>query len=280
MAKSTQGLFFFPPHLPHQTEKPIVSVKGVSLFYSNGTALEDIHFDVVAGERLAVIGPNGAGKSTLFKIIAGVLPPSEGRVEVYGNEPGKHICIAYVPQRNQVDWSFPVNVADVVMMGRIGKIGFLRRPTRKDWDIVFQALDTVQLQDYAKRQIRQLSGGQQQRVFIARALAQEAELILMDEPFTGLDFPARQAILNILDILKEKHVTVLVALHDLKTASEYFDRILLLNHRLIAIGKPSEVLLPEHLLYAYGGQLSLIPTEKGIWAMEDTCCEEGDHFHA
>ncbi|MCB0004583.1 MAG: ABC transporter ATP-binding protein, partial [Anaerolineae bacterium] len=177
---------------PHLAGEPILALRDVSARYNGRFALQDISFDLIAGEQVAVVGPNGAGKSTLFKVIAGVLPSSGGEVTVAGSGPGKHICIAYVPQRSQVDWTFPVDVADVVMMGRIGRLGLFRRPKRLDWDYVHQSLAVVGMSEFAERQIGELSGGQQQRVFIARALAQEAELMLMDEPLTGLDVRSQE----------------------------------------------------------------------------------------
>jgi manganese/iron transport system ATP-binding protein len=229
---------------------------------------------------MAVVGPNGAGKSTLFKIIAGVLKPTQGLVQIYGHEPKGHICIAYVPQRNLVDWSFPVDVADVVMMGRISKLGPIRWPSAQDWEIAHHSLDLVGMQGYASRQISELSGGQQQRVFIAQALTQEAHLILMDEPLTGLDLSTQQDIFRILDLLQEKKVTVMIAMHDLKLASERFDRVLLLNKRLIGVGLPDEVFVPGKLSQAYGSHFRMVPTRDGTFMIEDTCCEEGDHAHA
>ena len=150
-----------------------------------------------------------------------------------------HSCIAYIPQRSQVDWNFPVNVSDVVMMGRSAKLGPLGWPKKGDWALVQQALETVELANLSKRQISQLSGGQQQRMFIARAIAQEAELMLMDEPLSGLDTPSQEGLLDLLDTLKEQKVTVMMATHDLEQATRHFDRIMLLNHRLIAFGEPS-----------------------------------------
>ena len=264
----------------HETDTPTLRVSNLGFQFGRIDALVGISFDVNVSERLAVVGPNGAGKSTLFKIIAGVLKPSQGLVQIYGYEPKGHICIAYVPQRNQVDWSFPVNVADVVMMGRVGKMGPFRWPSHKDWEIVHHALDLVDMKDYAKRQINELSGGQQQRIFIAQALAQEAELIMMDEPLTGLDLNTQQDIFHILDMLKEKRVTVMIAMHDLKLASERFDKVMLLNKRLIGIGLPEEVFVPENLSAAYGNHLRMLSTKEGILVFEDTCCEEGDHSHA
>jgi manganese/iron transport system ATP-binding protein len=264
----------------HEIGTPTLKISDLGYRFDHVDALSGITFEVSEGERLAVVGPNGAGKSTLFKIIAGVFKPTQGSVEIYGYEPKGHICIAYVPQRNQVDWSFPVNVADVVMMGRISKMGPLRWPTSKDWQIVHNCLELVDMQDFGKRQISELSGGQQQRVFIAQALAQEAHLILMDEPLTGLDHGTQQDIFRILDTLREKKVTVMVAMHDLKLASERFDRVLLLNKRLIGIGRPQEVFIPERLALAYGGHLRLVDTHDGVLVIEDSCCDEGDHAHA
>ncbi len=270
--------FLHPPH-PHEAGKPVLRLENVSVEYESGVALDNLSFELCPGERLAVLGPNGAGKSTLFKVIAGVLRPSRGLVEVAGYEPGKHICIAYVPQRSQVDWNFPLRVTDVVMMGRVGRIGLFRFPTEKDREIVQRALKTVRLETYANRQIGQLSGGQQQRMFIARALAQEAELMLMDEPLTGLDMNAQKELFDILDTLREQGVTVMIALHDMKIAAERFDRVVLLNQRLIGLGSPEEVLTADNLLMAYGGHLQLVTTKNGTIAVSDTCCDEGEHEH-
>jgi ABC-type Mn2+/Zn2+ transport system ATPase subunit len=244
--------------------------------YESGPALDQLSFELKKGERLAVVGPNGAGKSTLFKVIAGVLTPSSGQVHVYGHEPGGHICIAYVPQRSQVDWNFPVNVSEVVMMGRIGKLRLFRHPKANDWEIVQHALEVVGMERHTKRQISELSGGQQQRVFIARALAQEAELMLMDEPLTGLDLNSQEDILQIIDQLHQREVTVLVAMHDLQMAAERFDRVMLLNVQIVDLGTPDEVFTSQNLVKAYGGHLRLVETDEGVLALEDTCCGEGD----
>jgi len=264
----------------HNVDTPTLRVSELAYRFGNVDALLGISFEVNTKERLAVVGPNGAGKSTLFKIIAGVLKPTQGLVQIYGYEPKGHICIAYVPQRNMVDWAFPVNVADVVMMGRVSKLGPLRWPSSKDWEIVRHSLELVEMEQFAKRQINELSGGQQQRIFIAQALAQEAELILMDEPLTGLDFNTQQEIFRILDMLREKRVTVLIAMHDLKLASERFDRVLLLNKHQIGFGLPQDVFIPENLSQAYGNHLRMLTTKEGTLVIEDTCCEEGDHSHA
>ncbi len=257
----------------HSADAPILRAENLSMRYESGSALEDISFSLSEGERIAIVGPNGAGKSTLLKIIAGVQKETAGQVQVFGHAPRGHICIAYLPQRSQVDWTFPVTVADVAMMGRIGHLGLFRNPKAHDWDVVHHALELVKLNHLAKRQIDQLSGGQQQRMFIARALAQEAEIILMDEPMTGLDVTSQDAIFGILDELRTRDVTVLVSLHDLKMASEHFDRVMLLNKHLLAIGLAEYALSPEHLIAAYGGSLQLIPSEKGTLALSDTCCD-------
>ena len=269
------------PHVHHRPDQPILDVHELSLRYDGHMALEGISFHLHVGERVAVVGPNGAGKSTLFKLIAGVLAPTSGQVSVYGSGPRGHVCIAYIPQRSQVDWHFPVTVADVVMMGRSAKLRPLTWPGTHDWQLVRQALATVEMGNLAKRQIGQLSGGQQQRMFIARALAQEAELMLMDEPLTGLDMPSQEGLLSLMARLQEKGVTVMVATHDLQQAAQYFDRILLINRQIIAFGTAEQVLRPETLLQAYGGRLRIVDGETGMLAMDDTCCEgSGEHEHA
>jgi len=261
----------------HDLSHPILELKNISVRYNGTPALDDVSFQLQRGERVAIIGPNGAGKSTLFNVISGMHPPTRGEVNIYGNTPGEHICIAYVPQRSQADWSFPVNVADVVMMGRVGKMGLFHWPKRSDWDIVHDALDLVSMDHLASRQIGELSGGQQQRVFIARALAQEAELMLMDEPLTGLDVQSHEAIFSILDKLRERSVTILVATHDLNLAAERFDRLMLLNHRVLGLGLADEVFTPELLNQAYSGRMRLINTPNGTMFISDTCCSGGHH---
>lgn len=241
----------------------------------SGLALENITFQIQPGERIAVVGPNGAGKSTLFKLIVGTLEPTRGEVSLYGHAPGEHICIAYVPQRSQVDWNFPATVEDVVMMGRVGQIGLFRRPSRQDWDVVRDSLDRVNASHLAKQQIGELSGGQQQRVFIARSLAQEAELLLLDEPLTGLDTPSQEGFFKILDSLRPDGVTILVATHDLNLAVEHFDRVMLLNKQLVAFGSGEDVLDAENLLTAYGGHIHRVGSEGDV-LLADTCCDQGD----
>ncbi|OGO69688.1 MAG: manganese ABC transporter ATP-binding protein [Chloroflexi bacterium RBG_19FT_COMBO_56_12] len=263
-----------PQHAVHQPGSPLLELCAVSLRYNGRVALEAVSFQVNNGQRVAVVGPNGAGKSTLFKVIAGLLPATSGEVKVSGAGPGGHICIAYVPQRSQVDWEFPVVVNDVVMMGRIGKLGLLRWPRARDWDYVHHALEVVGLSHLANRQIGELSGGEQQRMFIARALAQEAELMLMDEPLTGLDLPSQEGIFEILDGLGQQGVTVLIAMHDLKLATDRFEQVMLLNRRLIGYGKPTDIFTPERLVAAYGGHLHLVGAGDELLALSDTCCDE------
>jgi len=264
------------PHKHHQPNQPILDVQHLTVRYNGQAALEDITFHLHEGERVAVVGPNGAGKSTLFKVVSGVLSPTTGSVKIYGSKPGVHVCIGYIPQRSQVDWNFPVSVADVVMMGRSAKLGPFNWPHKKDWEFVQHALETVDMSDLSSRQIGQLSGGQQQRMFIARALAQEAELMVMDEPLTGLDTPSQEGILDLLDRLKKENVTVMVATHDLDQAESHFDRIMLLNHRIVSFGKPTDVLHTDNLLKAYGGKLKPIDGQN-ILNTDDCCDDEHDH---
>ncbi len=252
---------------------PILDLQGVFVRYNNREeipALEDVSFQISIGERIAIIGPNGAGKSTLFNVISGVLKPTKGKVTIYGSAPDQPACIAYVPQRSQVDWQFPANVADVVMMGRAGRIGLFRRAKGQDWDQVYEALDLVGVTDLAKRQIGALSGGQQQRVFIARALAQEADLLLMDEPLAGLDIRSQEAIFAVLETLRQRRVTVLISTHHINLAAEHFDQLMLLKQRLIGFGQPETVFKPELLSLTYGGQMHLFETPNGAVLINET----------
>ena len=264
-----------PSYAEHHPGSPSLEVSNLCVRYNGRVALEDVSFGLEEGAQVAVVGPNGAGKSTLFKAIAGIIPSASGEVNIAGAGPGGHICIAYMPQRSQVDWDFPVSVADVVMMGRIGKLGLLRFPTPRDWELVQQSLEVVGLDHLASRQIGELSGGQQQRMFIARALAQEAELMLMDEPFTGLDLTSQDGIFQILDQLRQHGVTLLLAMHDLKMAAERFDQVMLLNRRLLGFGEPRQIFTPERLVAAYGGHLRLVDVGEEVLALSDTCCDEG-----
>ncbi len=269
--------FFTGPYAIHRPGTKMLAVEGLTVRYGGHTALEGITFEVHRGEQVAIVGPNGAGKSTLLKAIAGIIVPAEGEVKVYGDAPDRHVCIAYVPQRSAVDWRFPITVADVVMMGRLRKRGLLRRARREDHEKVREALTRVGMEALAHRQIGELSGGQQQRMFIARALAQEASLMLMDEPLTGLDIPSQEQILRILEQLREQEVTLLLSTHNLEHAADRFDRVLLLRRRLIAFGRAEEVLRPDLLLEAYGGHVRVVPmAEDRLLTVADSCCGHGE----
>lgn len=260
----------------HPEGAPALELRDLSVTFGEVAALENISLQIEKGRRVAVVGPNGAGKSTLFNVIAGVLPASSGDLLVHGHAPSRHICIAYVTQSHHIDWSFPVSGRDVVMMGRAGRLGLMRRPGENDRLLVEQSLKTVGMSDLAERQIGDLSGGQRQRLFIARALAQEADVVLLDEPLAGLDIPSQEQILRILDDLSDRRVTVLFATHDLDLAAEHFDRILLLNRRLIAYGDRDQVLTQLNLSNAYGGHVQVVETAGGKVILGDT---GGHHGH-
>lgn len=261
----------------HVDGAPILAVHDLRVTYGPRTAIDQISFTLKQGDQVAVIGPNGAGKSTLFKAIAGVTPCASGTVQIGGLQPSRHICIAYIPQRSQIDWTFPVTVTDVVMMGRIGRLGWLKRPRQRDKDLVRDCLDVVRMTALADRPIGALSGGEQQRMFIARALAQEAELMLMDEVMTACDTPSQEEIYRILATLKEQQVTVMVSTHDLDEASTRFDQVMLLNRELVGFGVAADVFTPERLKRAYAGHVRVVNTAGGQLVVADHCCggEEG-----
>jgi manganese/zinc/iron transport system ATP- binding protein len=240
-------------------EKVSVEVHNLTVSYSGGPVLWDIDFELPQGQIIGVIGPNGSGKTTLLKSIMGLLDPSSGFIKIY-DKPLDDVRerVAYVPQRESVDWDFPASVFDVVMMGRYRKRNLLKRTNKADIEIANQSIEKVGLTEFKNRQISQLSGGQQQRVFIARALAQKADLYLMDEPFAGVDAATESSILFLLQEMKNDGKTVIIIHHDLQTVSEYFDYLVLLNTRLIAKGTLQEVLTKENLSNAYGGQLTLL----------------------
>lgn len=268
----------------HDLTRPLLELKDVTVVLGEEEVLKDISFSVEKGERLAVVGPNGAGKSTLFRTIAGTLTPTSGEIAIYGKKPGSHICIAYVPQVNMIDWDFPVTVLDVVMMGRIRKIGFIKRPGRKDREIAYHSLELVNMEELAGKQIGMLSGGQRQRVFLARAIAQDAEILMMDEPFTGLDVTSQRDLYRIMDNLTINGITLLVSTHDLNAAKKYFTRIMLLNRRIVKIGTGDEVMNPEYLIETFGGHFTIVESERGTTLIEDSCCshkeEEVGKSHA
>jgi ABC-type Mn2+/Zn2+ transport system ATPase subunit len=241
-------------HTPHRLE-----VLHASFGYGDKIVLRDLSFNVPHGARVAVVGPNGAGKSTLFKALVGLLPLASGEIRIHGLPFGDHKdCVAYVPQREEVDWRFPVTVGDVVAMGRYDQ-GWFRPLSAHDKEVVARSLDQLGISGLASRSIGELSGGQQQRVFLARALAQEPHILLMDEPFTGVDVTTQEATLKLLDDLRAAEVTAMISTHDLSLAASRFDLLLLLNHRLIAFGPPAEVLKQAPLAEAFGSQMLILP---------------------
>jgi manganese/iron transport system ATP-binding protein len=252
-------------HTPHRLE-----VETISIGYGDKIILRDLSFQIPHGSRVAVVGPNGAGKSTLFKALVGLLPLQSGRILIHGESLGSHQdCVAYVPQREEVDWRFPVTVHDVVMMGRFNQMGWFSRASARDKSLVSDSLQQMGIANLAEQPIGQLSGGQQQRAFLARAIAQEPHILLMDEPFTGVDVTTQDATLRLLDHLQEQRVTALVSTHDLNLAASRFDLVLLLNHRLIAFGTPSEVFVKENLAQAFGN--SLLVMENGMMLVDECC---------
>jgi manganese/zinc/iron transport system ATP- binding protein len=233
-----------------------VEVHDLTVAYREAPVLWDIDLTVPRGVLMAVVGPNGAGKTTLIKSILGLIKPVTGAVLVEGKPYSpRNRSVAYVPQRGTVDWDFPTTVADVVLMGTYGKLGWFRRPGPAERATAAEALKRVGMAEFAGRQISQLSGGQQQRVFLARALVQDAPVYLMDEPFQGVDAVTEKAIVEILQELRTRGRTVLVVHHDLQTVPEYFDWVTLLNVRLIASGPVAEVFTPENLRRAYGASV-------------------------
>ncbi len=264
-----------PPELPaaHDVSAPPIVAEALSAQYDGRPALEAVSFRVQSGERVAVVGPNGAGKTTLFKLITGILKPSAGAIRIHGHGPGSHICVAYLPQHTQVDWNFPVTVREVVMMGRVRNIGLFHWARRRDWMVVDGALAQVGMAAHRDRQIGELSGGQQQRVFLAQAVAQEADIVLLDEPLAGLDVPSQESIFEILDGFRQRGVAVLLATHDLNLAAEQFDRVMLLNRRLIGFGAPDAVFTRESLMEAYGDHLHVLSGENGALFIADTHLE-------
>ena len=240
-------------------QQPVVSLADVTVGYGDRPALEDVTLAVQQGSLLAVVGPNGAGKSTLLKVMAGLLEPWSGQVEVLGEAPGREAHrVAYVPQAESVDWAFPVTVADVVMMGRYPLLGPLRRPGPIDRKQVGEALDKVGMTNHQQTQIGRLSGGQRRRVFLARALAADPDLYLLDEPVTGIDATTQDDLMDILEDVSQRGRTVVATTHDLATAAERFQRVAAINHRVIVEGPASLILDPEILAKTYGGHLLVL----------------------
>lgn len=238
---------------------PPLEIHDMTVAYHRKPVLWDIDLVVPAGKLVGIVGPNGAGKSTLIKAVLGLLPLASGKVEIYGLPYARqrHL-VGYVPQRESVDWDFPVTALDVVMMGTYGRLGWLRRPGQEERRQGLECLTQVGMEGFARRQIRQLSGGQQQRVFLARALAQDAQIYFMDEPFAGVDAATEEAIVGLLQQLRARGKTVLVVHHDLLTVRRYFDHVILLNMRLVAAGATPTTFTDENLKKTFGGRLTIL----------------------
>ncbi len=241
------------------TTPAILDVHDVTVAYRRKPVLWDIDLIIEEPGLIAIVGPNGAGKSTLIKSILGLVPKASGRVQVLGKPVESQLkLIGYVPQRESVDWDFPVHALDAVMMGTYGSLGWFKRPGRRQKNLAMECLEKVGMAELAKRQIGQLSGGQQQRVFLARALAQDAQLYFMDEPMAGVDAATERVIFELLRGLRDAGKTVLVVHHDLRTVATYFDSVVLLNMRLVASGPIDTTFNEENLRKAYGGRLNLL----------------------
>ncbi len=241
-----------PPDVP-------LAIDDLTVAYHRKPVLWDIDLDIPAGKLVGIVGPNGAGKSTLIKACLDLVPKASGRVLIYGRPYAKQRSrVGYVPQRESVDWDFPVSAVDVVAMGAYGRIGWFKPVRKKHKRAAVEALDRVGIAHLADRQISQLSGGQQQRVFLARALVQEAQLYLMDEPFAAVDAATERAIVTLLQELRDRGRTCLVVHHDLATVGQYFDWLVLLNMRVVKAGPTQEVFTKENLKATYGGRLALL----------------------
>jgi len=239
---------------------PAVEVRNLSAGYDGHTALDDVTFTVEQGCLAGLVGPNGSGKSTLLRVILGLHKPWRGEVRIVGREgSGARGRIGYMPQSELVDWSFPVTALDVVLMGRYGRLGLVRRPGARDRQEAMAALERVRLADLSQRLIGELSGGEQRRMLIARALAQDADLILLDEPLAGLDATAQHDLLALLDDLRREDKTLFVATHDLSCVAANFDHAVLLNRRVVAFGRPAEVFTEELLSAAFQRHLLVLP---------------------
>lgn len=248
----------------------VLNVNNLTVGYTQKPVLWGVDFSIPKGKIVGIVGPNGAGKSTLLKSIMDIIPISSGSVEIFGRplHDVRH-RVSYVPQRESVDWDFPASVYDVVMMGRYGQLGLLKKPRAHDRQIVEACLEKVGMIDFSKRQISQLSGGQQQRVFIARALAQQADFYLLDEPFAGVDAATEETIINLLRDMASDDKTLMVVHHDLQSVKKYFNWTVLLNVNLIASGKTEDAFTDENVQKAYGGKLTLLSDVRTMLAHSD-----------
>jgi manganese/iron transport system ATP-binding protein len=254
-----------------QRENAWLEFVHVDASYNGSLALEDVSFHIPQGVRVAVVGPNGAGKSTLFKVMSQLLPVLRGEVLIHGLPLGHHMdCLAYVPQRDEINWRFPITVEDVVMMGRYGKKRWLKRLDKEDINVATRSMEEMGISSFRHSPLSDLSGGQQQRVFLARALAQEPHILLMDEPFNGVDLTTQEKVLDILEYLRKVYVTALVSTHDLNLAASKFDLVILLNRKLIAVGPPAEVMRKDIIRKAFGSSA----LDLGDLLVVDQCCPE------
>ena len=271
----TQAASAAAPAASNRTASSGICARGVTVTYVNGhTALRDASFETPAGSITALVGVNGSGKSTLFKAVMGFVPLSAGQVQVLGlpvAQAMRQRLMAYVPQSEEVDWNFPVLVQDVVMMGRYGHMGFMRLPRQADRAAVRQALERVDMSELAGRQIGELSGGQKKRVFLARALAQQARVILLDEPFTGVDVKTESAIIDLLRQLRDEGCVILVSTHNLGSVPEFCDRTALIQGTVLACGPTAEVFTRANLERAFGGVLRHfeLPQAQGVGIVTD-----------
>jgi len=237
----------------------VIKVKNLTISYQKKPAIKGINLGIEKGNIIGIVGPNGAGKSTLLKGILGLLPSDTGEIKIFGKDVKDSLKrVAYIPQKEQFDWDFPINVSEVVMMGRYPYISMFGYPSSKDIEIVKKVLEKVEMSKYAKTQIRNLSGGQQQRIFLARALAQESDIYFLDEPFVGVDAKTEIAIFKLIKELKESGKTILIVHHDLSKVTDYFDKVILVNQTLIAYGNTSEVFTEELIHKTYGGRLTIL----------------------
>ena len=240
-----------------------IKVKHLSASYYGNEVLKDISFEFSKGKIVGIVGPNGAGKSTMIKAILGLIPKDKGDVEIDGESIHKaRKRVAYVPQRNDLDWDFPINVLDTVILGTYPRLGLLKKPGKKEKEKALRALEKVGMTEFQKRQIGELSGGQQQRIFLARALVQDADLFFLDEPFVGIDNKSETTIMEILNELKSLGKTIFVVHHDLSKVETYFDELILLNKEIIETGKVEKVFVEENIARAYESQFSFLKPMK------------------
>lgn len=241
-----------------------LEVKDLSVTYDGNEAIKRMSFSAPKGKLIGIVGPNGAGKSTLIKAILGLVSKTNGSIEIEGKSLKQmQKQIAYVPQRNNIDWNFPILVKDTVLLGTYPKLGFFTFPSKKEKQLAEKCLETVGMLDFKNRQIAELSGGQQQRVFVARALAQEADMFFLDEPFVGIDATSEKMIIDILKNLRNEGKTIFIVHHDLSKVTHYFDEVILINKKLIASGPTSEVMTPENMTKAFAMDFHLFMKAEG-----------------